>query len=420
MKHNLLEVCVDSVESAIAAVQGGADRLELCSNLNIGGTTPGVAIFQEIRKLTDIKIHVLIRPRAGDFCYTPYEFNLLRREVKLFRELGADGVVFGILQPDGNLNVEQMRILMKEAEGMSVTLHRAFDVCCDPFAALEQAIALGIDTILTSGQAASAVEGIDLLTELNKKAVGRIKLMTGGGIHAEVISRIAGRTGIEAFHMSGKVLVDGAMKYRKNINMGSSEIDEYSIWRTQKEKIEEAKKRLGEAECMRLLFEIDKKDYDDCVKTFIRPSVRGIIVRDGRIAMMHSLKYDYYKFPGGGIDEGETHLETLIREVKEESGLTVVPESVQPFGMVHRVQKSDANEKFIQDNYYYLCRTEDSIGTQTLDEYEAQEQFTLEFVTADEAIKTNESSDRGSMHQTMTERENRILRLLKEEVLSVS
>ena len=166
---------------------------------------------------------------------------------------------------------------------------------------------------------------------------------------------------------------------------------------------------------MRLLFEIDKKDYDDCTKIFVRPSVRGIIIKNGRVAMMHSLKYDYYKFPGGGIDKGETHLQTLIREVKEESGLTVIPESVQPFGMVHRVQKSDAGEKFVQDNFYYLCETEDTVETQTLDDYEAEEQFTLEFVSAEDAIKINESYDRGAMHRTMTERENRVLKLLLEE-----
>ena len=166
---------------------------------------------------------------------------------------------------------------------------------------------------------------------------------------------------------------------------------------------------------MKLLFAIDKKDYDDCMKTFVRPSVRGIIIKDNKIAMMHSLKYDYYKFPGGGIDAGETHLQTLIREVKEESGLTVIPESVQPYGMVHRIQKSDAGEKFVQDNYYYLCDAEDTIEIQTLDAYEAEEQFTLEFVRAEEAIKINESHERGSMHQTMTERENRVLKLLIED-----
>ena len=166
---------------------------------------------------------------------------------------------------------------------------------------------------------------------------------------------------------------------------------------------------------MKLLFEIDRKDYYDCTRTFIRPSVRGIIIKNGLVAMMHSLKYDYYKFPGGGIDAGETHLQTLIREVKEESGLTVIPESVQPFGMVHRVQKSDAGEKFVQDNFYYLCDVKDTIETQTLDDYEAQEQFTLEFIRAEDAIKINESYDRDSMHRTMTERENRVLKLLIEE-----
>ena len=152
MTDFILEACVDSVESALAAARGGASRLELCGSLVIGGTTPNPWLFQEIRKHTDIRIHVLIRPRFGDFCYTNEEFVLIREAVKEFRKLGAEGVVIGCLKPDGTMNMEQMKILMEEAEGMSVTLHRAFDVCADPYETMEQAISLGIDTILTSGQ----------------------------------------------------------------------------------------------------------------------------------------------------------------------------------------------------------------------------------------------------------------------------
>ena len=133
----ILESCVDSVESALAAANGGATRLELCSNLVIGGTTPSPWLFEEIRKYTDIRIHALIRPRFGDFCYTDPEFSIIRQAVKDFNKMGAEGVVFGILKPDGTLNLEQMKELMEAAEGMSVTLHRAFDVCVDPYEAME-------------------------------------------------------------------------------------------------------------------------------------------------------------------------------------------------------------------------------------------------------------------------------------------
>lgn len=137
MKDYILEACVDSVESALAAAEGGATRLELCSNLIIGGTTPSPWLFKEIRKHTDIRIHALIRPRFGDFCYTDSEFAIIKQAVADFRELGAEGVVIGILKPDGTLNMEQMKELMDAAGEMSVTLHRAFDVCVDPYETME-------------------------------------------------------------------------------------------------------------------------------------------------------------------------------------------------------------------------------------------------------------------------------------------
>lgn len=142
MSKFTLEVCADSVESVLAAEKGGADRIELCGNVVIGGTTPSESLFREIRRHSDIKIHALIRPRFGDFCYTEYEFDIIRSEVRRFRELGAQGVVIGMLRPDGSLDMEHLAQLMEEAKGMSVTLHRAFDVCRDPMEALEQAISL--------------------------------------------------------------------------------------------------------------------------------------------------------------------------------------------------------------------------------------------------------------------------------------
>ncbi|MDO5422258.1 MAG: copper homeostasis protein CutC [Eubacteriales bacterium] len=246
MREYILESCVDSVESALAAAKGGASRLELCGNLIIGGTTPSPGLFQEIRRYSDIRIHALIRPRFGDFCYTEHEFQIIRRDVKMFRELGAEGVVIGILKPDGSLNLEQMRILMEEADGMSVTLHRAFDVCRDPFEALEQAKELGIRTILTSGQKNSCLAGRELLKELVEKAGNDLEIMVGSGVDAEAIREIGPYTGAHVFHMSGKETLDSVMEYRKDgVNMGLPFISEFEIWRTAEEKVREAREVLN-------------------------------------------------------------------------------------------------------------------------------------------------------------------------------
>lgn len=245
MREFILEVCVDSVESAIAAVQGGATRLELCGNLVIGGTTPSPCLYQEIRKYTDIPIHVLLRPRFGDFCYTDQEFSVLKAEAEQFRQMGAQGAVIGILRPDGELDIERLQDLKRAAEGMSLTLHRAFDVCRDPYRALEQAIDLGFDTILTSGQENSALLGAELIGELVARSHGRIEIQAGGKINAEAIQRLYPLTRARAYHMSGKKTLDSAMEYRRDgVNMGMGGISEYSIWRTDGEAVLQARKVL--------------------------------------------------------------------------------------------------------------------------------------------------------------------------------
>lgn len=242
MNNYLLECCVDSVESALEAKKGGADRIELCSGLIIGGLSPSKALFEEIRKNVDIRIHVLLRPRFGDFCYTEYEHHIIKEEVKMFRELGADGVVIGSLNPDGTLNIEQMKELIEEAGNMSITLHRAFDMCKAPFETLEQAKELGIHTILTSGQKNSCIEGTDLLAELVRQAAGEIDILIGGGVDGTVIEELYRKTGSRTYHMSGKVTLDSEMKYRKaDVNMGIASMSEYEIWRTSAERIAQAK-----------------------------------------------------------------------------------------------------------------------------------------------------------------------------------
>lgn len=240
-KNYILECCVDSVESAINAANGGATRLELCSNLVIGGTTPDVALVKEIRKYTDIRIHALVRPRCGDFCYSRHEMEIMKMQIRALKEAGVEGVVIGILDVDGNLNVEAMQELLQEAEGLSVTLHRAFDMCRDPFEALEQAINLGIDTILTSGQKQSAWDGRELLQQLIEKADGRIDIMAGAGISAQTIAQLIPVTGGTSYHMSGKVTLDSPMRYRKTeVSMGLPSLSEYEIWQTSEEAVRAA------------------------------------------------------------------------------------------------------------------------------------------------------------------------------------
>lgn len=246
----ILEVCADSVQSAVSAQEGGADRIELCSGLVIGGLSPSPALFRQVRRYTDLKIRTLLRPRFGDFCYDDYEFQTLKDEVEMFRDLGADGVVIGVLNPDGTLNMEQMKELKDAAGSLKVTLHRAFDVCRDPCEALEQCAALGIDTILTSGQKSSAWEGRTLLSELSEQADGRVEILAGAGINPGIIRKLAEYTGIRAFHMSGKKILDSRMEFRREgVPMGIPGFSEFEIWQTDTEQVRQAAgvlKRLGE------------------------------------------------------------------------------------------------------------------------------------------------------------------------------
>ena len=168
---------------------------------------------------------------------------------------------------------------------------------------------------------------------------------------------------------------------------------------------------------MRLLFEMDKKDHDGCTRSFRRDSARSIIIRQGRVVMIHSLKYDYYKFPGGGIEEGEDPVRAMMRETREEAGLLVRPGTVREYGYVHRVQRSDSDseERFIQDNYYFLCEAEETPAAQSLDGYEAAESYTPEFVDPRAAIGKNRSVEKSPYNPLMFEREACVLELLLAE-----
>ncbi len=241
MNNFLLEICTDSMESSLTALHSGADRLELCSNLLIGGTTPSVCLYQEVRKYCDSKINVLIRPRFGDFCYSDYEYEVIKEEVRMFRRLGADGIVSGILKPDGSLNTKRMEELIHLADGIPVTLHRAFDVCADPKKTLEEARKIGIKTILTSGQKNQCIEGLELIKELVTESRGEIDILVGGGVSSAVIQRIYSVTKASSYHMSGKMLQESPMIYRKeDVSMGVATFGEYQILRADGEEIRRA------------------------------------------------------------------------------------------------------------------------------------------------------------------------------------
>lgn len=233
-----LEVCVDSLESACSAASAGADRLEVCANLVIGGTTPGVTQFKQIRKACQIPLHVLIRPRFGDFLYTDSEFEMIAEDVSLFRKLGADGVVVGCLTAEGDLDTDRLNILRDRGAGIHMTLHRAFDMCKNPFQALEEAVQAGVDTILTSGQRENCQEGKEILRELTIKAAGRLEIMAGGGVNAEVIKRLIPALQNVSFHMSGKRQRSSGMIYRNGqVHMGLPGMSEYEIYYTESEQI---------------------------------------------------------------------------------------------------------------------------------------------------------------------------------------
>ncbi|MBX2965702.1 MAG: copper homeostasis protein CutC [Cyclobacteriaceae bacterium] len=198
------EIVVFNIESAMNAQKGGADRIELCDNPAEGGTTPSYGVMDIVRQALSIDVYAMIRPRGGDFVYSSYEYHAMKRDIEMCKRASLDGVVFGILKPDGTLDKERCKKLIDAARPMNVTCHRAFDVTRDPFEALEDCIEVGFDRILTSGQAQTAPEGLDLIKKLVAKAGNRISIMPGSGIHEENAKQIIDYTGAKEIHFSGK------------------------------------------------------------------------------------------------------------------------------------------------------------------------------------------------------------------------
>lgn len=209
------EICVDSVAGVRAAKSADAHRAELCANLMEGGTTPSRGMIREARKISGIGLHVIIRPRGGDFLFDDDEFAMMETDIDTAKEEGADGVVIGLLSADGLIDVERSRRLIERARPMAVTFHRAFDMTPDPFDALETVIGLGVERVLTSGQEASVLEGLPLITELVRRAGDRIIIMPGGGITARNVERIVAAANPREMHFAALELEQGRMKFRR-------------------------------------------------------------------------------------------------------------------------------------------------------------------------------------------------------------
>lgn len=211
-----LEICCDNYASAEAASLAGADRIELCSALSEGGVTPSIGIIQQVLTNLKIKVHVLIRPRGGDFLYSKAEIEVIKSDVEACKDWGVDGVVIGFLNPDGSIDKKTTFEMIELARPMKITFHRAFDMCKDPLRALEEIKELGVDYLLTSGQAPMAMDGTALISQLVKRAEGKIKIMPGSGVRAHLLKELHQKTNAHAYHMSARISVESQMQFRQH------------------------------------------------------------------------------------------------------------------------------------------------------------------------------------------------------------
>ena len=245
----LLEVCVDSYASAMAAIAGGADRLELCSALSVGGLTPSAALLAQIRRVSDIQVRCLMRPRAGDFLYTKEEIRQMATETEALKSAGTSGFVIGCLTPEGELDENAMEPLLEAAQGFDLTLHRCIDVSRDLRETYRKAARLGFDTVLTSGGAGKCLDGLDTIGELLalQAEIGGPQVLIGAGVNARVIEAFRERfPQAEAFHMSGKQDVESGMIFRREgVPMGAPGLDEWHIPVTSQEAVRKAKAALN-------------------------------------------------------------------------------------------------------------------------------------------------------------------------------
>jgi copper homeostasis protein len=245
----LIEVCVDSVASATAAVRGGAARIELCGSLIEGGITPSAGLIEATRAAVSVDLHIMIRPRGGDFCYETDEFETMCRDIKMAQQLGANGVVFGILDIYGNIDVARTRQLVKEARPLSVTFHRAFDMTADLFRAVDDVCASGVARVLTSGGEPTCLRGADKIRELAGNAGDRVIIMPGSGIKPENARSLVDSTGVKEIHVGLRSTVASPMRHRNlRISMGPLEGREYQRLVVLQEKVSRLRSALTSGE----------------------------------------------------------------------------------------------------------------------------------------------------------------------------
>jgi copper homeostasis protein len=238
----LIEVCVDSVISAVAAECGGAQRVELCSDLLEGGITPSLGLFQAVRASIALPLHVIIRPRGGDFCYSDEEFDVMRRDIEIARQAGANGVVLGILLASGRVDVTRTRQLSELARPMPVTFHRAFDMSADLHNSLDDVCQTGAQRLLTSGGEPDCIHGAEAISKLVKLAGGRIHIMAGGGITARNVAQILQHTGVNEIHVGLATEVPSPMFLRNSrVSLGKAPGREYYRARVLEESVRELK-----------------------------------------------------------------------------------------------------------------------------------------------------------------------------------
>lgn len=244
----LVEVCAYSFESCVAAEKAQANRIELCSSMFEGGTTPSAGLVKMVTQKVNIEVHAMIRPRGGDFCYSDEEIEVMKADILSMKALGCAGIVLGILQTDGKVNIQQTKALVQLAAPLQVTFHRAIDMTPNYAEALEAIIESGCTRVLTSGQKNHAVDGIKEITNLVKQAEGRIQIMVGSGVNLNNALKIA-QTGVDAIHLTGRSTRDSAMQYRKEgIAMGGlPAVPEYEIAFTDSQKIQAIVQLLHEA-----------------------------------------------------------------------------------------------------------------------------------------------------------------------------
>lgn len=232
-----IEVCSFSLNSCLVAQRAGANRIELCGGLAEGGTTPSAGLIQLVRQQVTIPFYVMIRPRGGDFFYSETELAVMKADIQLAKALGADGLVFGLLKPDGSVDEDRTRQLVELADPLPVTFHRAFDMTCDPLEALEAVIRTGAARILTSGQQQTAERGLSVLRQLSQAAAGRIEIMAGAGVNAQNAPLFID-AGVDALHLSGSQKEDSGMIFRHpSVSMASSLPGEYENVEASEEKI---------------------------------------------------------------------------------------------------------------------------------------------------------------------------------------